>query len=93
MYLITIYFHRGKFIMYQRIKEMRENNKIEACYIAKALNVGEDEYLSYERGELDVPLEVAVRMSRFYDVSIDYLAGLSRRKNKEDWRIVLKKEA
>ena len=40
-----------------------------------------------------MPLEVAVRMSRYYDVSIDYLAGLSRRKNKEDWRIVLKKEA
>ncbi len=79
--------------MYQRIKEMRENNEIKACDIAEVLNVGEEEYLSYERGELDVPLDVAVRMSRFYDVSIDYLAGLSRRKNKEDWRIVLKKQA
>lgn len=79
--------------MYQRIREMRENNKIEAGDIARVLNVGEAEYLSYERGELDVPLEVAVRMSRYYDVSIDYVAGLSRRKNKEDWRIVLKKEA
>ena len=38
-----------------------------------------------------MPLEVAVRMSRYYDVSIDYLAGLSRRKNKADWRIVLTK--
>lgn len=38
--------------MYQRIREMRENNKIEAGDIARVLNVGEAEYLHTNEASL-----------------------------------------
>lgn len=30
-------------------------------------------YSNYERGELDIPTEILIRLADFYDVSVDYL--------------------
>ena len=37
-------------------------------------------YSKYERGERPLPLELAVRLADYYQVSLDYLVGRSSRK-------------
>ena len=34
-------------------------------------------YSNYERGERDIPTDILIRLSEFYDVSVDYLLGLT----------------
>ena len=37
----------------------------------------ETQYRRYENGESDLPLEWAKKFARFYNVSIDFIAGLT----------------
>jgi transcriptional regulator with XRE-family HTH domain len=37
-------------------------------------------YSKYERGEREFPLRMAVRLAAFYNVSVDYIVGLSDEK-------------
>ena len=32
-------------------------------------------YSNYERGDLDIPTAVLIRLADYYDVSVDYLLG------------------
>ncbi len=34
-------------------------------------------YTNYEQGKRDLPLQLAIKIAEFYDVSIDYIAGLT----------------
>ena len=47
-------------------------------------------YGKYERGETDIPLEKAIILAKYYDVSLDYLAGLTKSKTSDDEYVLLK---
>lgn len=38
------------------------------------------QYRRYECGDSEVPLDIAIKLARFYNVSLDYIAGLSNDK-------------
>ena len=61
--------------MYQRIRDLREDKDLNQTSVAKILGMSQTGYSKYETGENDVPTQILIKLSRFYNVSIDYLLG------------------
>lgn len=43
--------------------------------VAKMLGMSQTGYSKYETGENDIPTAILIKLSRFYNMSIDYLLG------------------
>lgn len=56
-----------------RIRDLREDNDLLQKQVADYLMCDQSLYSKYERGERDLPLDFAVKLADFYDVSVDYL--------------------
>lgn len=61
---------------YQRLKDIREDNDKSQLEIANLLKVSQQHYSMYERGDRELPMHHFVTLAKFYNVSLDYLAGL-----------------
>ncbi len=61
--------------MYQRIRDLREDADLLQKDIARLLHCSQVCYSHYETGKRDIPTEVLIQLSRFYDTSVDYLLG------------------
>lgn len=66
---------------FKNLKAIREDNDIRQKDIAKALNVSQNTYSQYENGVIALTAEVLIKLSDYYNVSIDYL--LDRTNNPE----------
>jgi transcriptional regulator with XRE-family HTH domain len=62
---------------YQRIKDVRQDHDLSQQQIAEKIGLYTTTYQRYERGEREVPLDIAIALAKYYNVSIDYLAGLT----------------
>ncbi|MGG0825153.1 helix-turn-helix transcriptional regulator [Paenibacillus turicensis] len=63
--------------MYRRIRDLREDRDLTQQDLAKKLNITQATYSRYETGALDIPTVILIKLSKFYNVSIDYLLGQS----------------
>ena len=61
--------------MYQRIRDLREDNDLNQKHLAELLNCSQQVYSNYELGQRDIPTDILIRLANFYNVSIDYLLG------------------
>lgn len=66
--------------MYTRLRDLREDNDISQAECAKIGYISKNSYIRYENGERNPPLDVIVTYAKFYNVSIDYIAGLTNDK-------------
>ncbi len=62
---------------YQRIKDLREDNDKSQSEIAKLLGISQQHYSLYEKGERELPMHHFITLAKYYNVSLDYLAGLT----------------
>ena len=60
-----------------RIRDLREDSDIKQKEIAAYLLCDQSLYSKYERGERPLSLEYAVKLAEYYNVSVDYLVGLT----------------
>lgn len=60
-------------MLYQRIRELREDHDLTQVQMGKILSCSQRVYINYERGELDIPTEILIKLADFYEVSVDYL--------------------
>lgn len=60
---------------YENLKVIREDRGYTQKQIAEVLQTTRQYYNEYENGKREIPIRVYVKLSRFYKVSIDYLAG------------------
>lgn len=67
--------------MYKRIRELREDNDLLQRHLAEYLHCSQVAYSRYELGTRDIPTQVLIDLSRFYNTSTDYLLGLTDNKN------------
>ena len=65
---------------YKRIRDLREDNDLTQNVIAAELGITIQQYSLYERGEREIPLHHAITLAKFYNVSLDYIAGLTNKK-------------
>ncbi len=64
-------------MLYRRIRDLREDSDLSQEAVAKILNCTQACYSLYELGKRDIPTDVLIKLSRFYNVSVDYLLGLT----------------
>ena len=62
-------------IMYQRIRDLREDQDLRQQDLANYLKCSQVSYSYYELGRRDIPTDVLLKLADFYGVSIDYLLG------------------
>ncbi len=63
--------------MFKRLRDMREDKDLTQSQMADLLNIHQTTYSDYEIGKLNVPIEVFIKLAKFYGTSIDFLAGLT----------------
>ncbi len=66
--------------MYKRIYELRTDNDLKQREIAEILNCSQRVYSNYERGDLDIPTEILIKLSKYYNVSVDYILEITNNK-------------
>lgn len=66
---------------YSRIRDLREDANLSQRQIAEIIHMHKTTYTRYESGEREVPLNIAILLAKHYGVSLDYIAGLSPRRD------------
>lgn len=70
---------------YNRLKDLREDRTkvITQQEVADLLGTTQQTYSLWERGEREIPFHHVITLARFYNVSIDYIAGLTNDKKRK----------
>ena len=66
----------------ERIKALREDNDYKQSFVAHLIHVAQTTYSDYEMGKVRIPLDSVIALAKLYDVSLDYISGISDIKNK-----------
>lgn len=61
------------YMVYYRIRDLREDKDLTQTYMAKLLSVNQRTYSRYETGESEIPLAALCILADFHGVSVDYL--------------------
>ena len=61
----------------ERIRALREDCDKTQAEIAKLLKVGQRTYCDYELGKTRIPVDSLIVLAKLYNVSMDYICGLS----------------
>lgn len=64
-------------MMYKRIRDLREDHDLTQKDLSKKLNCSQQVYSNYELGQRDIPTDILIKLSLFYNVSVDYILGIS----------------
>ena len=64
-------------MIYRRIRDLREDRDKTQAELAKALNCSQQVYSNYELGQRDIPTDILIKISKYYNVSVDYILGIS----------------
>lgn len=59
-----------------RLRDLRQDKELTQAEIAEIFFLQTTQYRRYENGESDLPLEWAKKFAKYYNVSIDYIAGI-----------------
>lgn len=62
---------------YQRLRDLREDNDLTQNQLVEILKMHKTTYTNYEQGKREIPFSLAIRLAKLYNVSLDYLAGLT----------------
>ena len=64
----------------QRMKDLREDEKINQKEIARAINIDQRTYSRYELGINKMPIDLLIKLCKFYNVSPEYILGFTNTK-------------
>ena len=59
--------------MYRRIRDLREDHDLTQREMGEILSCSQRVYSNYERGDIDIPTDVLIKLADYYGVSVDYL--------------------
>ena len=62
---------------YQRLRDVREDADKTQAEIAALLGTRQQQYARWESGQWQMPIKHYKTLARYYNVSLDYLAGLT----------------
>lgn len=61
----------------ERIRSLREDADKTQADIAGLLKIGQRTYCDYELGKTRIPVDSLIILARLYDVSMDYISGVT----------------
>jgi len=59
--------------MYARIRDLREDKDLTQTQMAEYLRCSQRIYSNYERGDVDIPTDILIKLADFHHTSTDYL--------------------
>ena len=59
-----------------KLKELSEENNVAQKELAEYLNIKQNTYSQYETGKRQLPIDVLIKLSKFYKVTTDYILDL-----------------
>ena len=65
----------------ERIRGLREDHDLTQKSIADILYVNRQTYADYEKGNVRIPIDRQIALAKYYNVSMDYISGVSDIKN------------
>lgn len=65
------------YINLNRLRDIRKDRDLLQTDIAKVLNTTQCQYSLYENGIRSMPIEKLIILAKYYDVSVDYILGLT----------------
>lgn len=64
---------------FRRLRDLREDHDLMQKEVAAVLGIQQTVYSRYERGFQTIPVEHALKLADYYNVSTDYLFGRTRK--------------
>ncbi len=61
------------YMLFPRIRSLREDKDITQKKLSEILSCSQRVYSNYERGELDIPTDILIKLANYHNVSIDFL--------------------
>lgn len=58
---------------YPRIRDLREDKDLTQKQMGEILFCSQRVYSNYERGDIDIPTPLLIKLADFHNVSVDYL--------------------
>ena len=68
----------------RRLKDLREDHDFTQEGIAQILEISQQYYSEYELGKREFPIRHLIKLAELYQVSTDYILGLSK-EQKKSW--------
>lgn len=65
------------YLHYKRLRDLREDNDLAQKQIASILQIDQRVYSNYETGKREIPTYLLIKLSIYYNVSTDYILGLT----------------
>ena len=62
---------------HQRLRDIREDLDLEQKDIAELLQTTQQQISKYETGKHEIPFSRVITLARYYNVSLDYIAGIT----------------
>lgn len=73
--------NKGESVMY-RIRDLREDRDLSQAEIAKVIKTTQQQYSKIETGRADISGEKLILLARYYNISADYILGLTKEPRK-----------
>lgn len=68
-------------MLYKRIRDLREDKDLTQKQMGEILSCSQRVYSNYERGELDIPTEILIKLADFHNVSVDFILNRTDKKS------------
>ena len=69
---------------FERLHALREDADLTQRELGEYLHISQRAYAHYENGTRNIPVDMLIRLARYYNTSVDYLVGLTDQK--EPWK-------
>lgn len=66
-------------MIYPRIRDLREDADLTQDQLVRQLGMHKTTYTNYEQGKREPPFSFMITLARFYNVSLDYIAGFTNK--------------
>ena len=60
-----------------RLKKLRKERALSQSQVAELLGIKQRNYSNYESGDVRIPIDSLITLARYYNVSTDYISGVS----------------
>ena len=75
----------------ERLKQLRKERNLTQTDLGKVLGIVVSAYGRYELGTTEPDISNLIKLAKFYNVSIDYLVGLTDIREKTEFEKILEK--
>ncbi len=68
--------------LHNRLRDLREDADLKQSELAEILGMKQQQYSEYERGKREMSIRNYIKVAAYYNVSIDYIVGLTNDKKR-----------